>query len=341
MIDAYTRIQKKAVDARIPLNLDWELTWRCNERCAHCFQVCARDAAGEVTLAEIERTLDALMSMGTLFVTYTGGEVFLRDDIFDIIAATKKRGFAYRLFTNGLLLDDAAVRQLAAMPPLSLDISIYACDPAKHDEITGVPGSYVRSMAAAYRAKAAGIFVKLKYTMMQETADELASLRAFAAREGFWFTFYLSVLSKVDGDLSPCALNADEATLRGLFADPTFAPQSVECTREKRVPLCAAGLNTLFISPFGGVMPCVMLRHDCGNIRTQDIASIWRDADAFRRVRELSQADFSECAACEISSYCSRCMGAAERETGDLRKPSQRACMLARLRRDAATGTMP
>ena len=336
MSDAYDRIQRKALDARIPLNLDWELTWRCNERCLHCFQRLAKDAAGEVTLSEIERTLDALAAMGTLFVTYTGGEVLLRPDIRDILVATKRRGFAYRLFTNGLLLDDDLVAFLVDTPPLSVDISLYALDPAKHDAVTGVPGSHARSLAAAHRAKKAGLFVKLKYTLMRETADELPKLRAYASAEGFGFTYYLSVIHKVDGDAAPCALNADEAAVRALFADPRFAPPAHECALDRRVPLCAAGLNTLFISPYGDVQPCVMVREPCGNIRTAPIADIWREAEPFRRVRALRAADLPACAACEVSAYCSRCMGAAALETGSLTEPSSRACMLAKLRHEVS-----
>jgi radical SAM protein with 4Fe4S-binding SPASM domain len=336
MTDAYSRIQQKAIAAHIPLNLDWELTWRCNERCKHCFQCQAHDARGEVTLAEIERTLDALAAMGTLFITFTGGEVLLREDIFEILAAAKKRGFAFRLFTNGLLLDDAAVAALVKTPPLSVDISVYALDGVKHDAVTGVLGSHAKSLAAAYRAKKAGLFVKLKFTFMADTADELPKLRAFAEQEGFGFTYYLSVISKVDGDASVCGLNADAGAVRTLFEDPRFRPSSTDCLAERRIPLCAAGLNTLFISPYGDLFPCVMLRHQCGNIRRSDIAKIWHEAPALRRLRALKPADLKKCADCEESSFCSRCMGAVELETGDFTGVSDRACMLARLRKEVA-----
>jgi len=338
MTDAYNRIHKKALDAHIPINLDWELTWRCNERCLHCYQCRAKDAADEVTLAEIERTLDALAAMGTLFITFTGGEILLRADIFGILAAAKKRGFAFRFFTNGLLLDDAAVANLVKTPPLSVDISIYALDPEKHDAVTGVLGSHARSLAAAYRAKNAGLFVKLKFTLMADTADELPKLRTFAAQEGFGFTYYLSVIPKIDGDASPCRLNADGDDVRALFSDRRFVPSAVDCLQERRVPICAAGLNTLFVSPYGDVMPCAMLRHPCGNIRERNVAEIWRDASAFRRLRALKPEHFERCAACDDSAFCSKCMGAAELETGDLFGVSERSCMLAKMRKEFVRG---
>jgi radical SAM protein with 4Fe4S-binding SPASM domain len=78
----------------------------------------------------------------------------------------------------------------------------------------------------------------------------------------------------------------------------------------------------------------MLRRHACGNIRDSDIAHIWRDAPALRRLRDMRPSDHVRCAACEDSHFCSRCMGAAELETGDHTGVSQRACMLARLRKE-------
>ena len=57
--DAYDQILRKTWDQQIPYRILWELTYRCNERCLHCYIV-DRDGRGELTTAEAQRVIDEL-----------------------------------------------------------------------------------------------------------------------------------------------------------------------------------------------------------------------------------------------------------------------------------------
>ena len=57
----------RAVRLGIPLGVQLDLTYRCNERCVHCYL--DHDDHGELTLAEISGLLDQLADAGVFFLT--------------------------------------------------------------------------------------------------------------------------------------------------------------------------------------------------------------------------------------------------------------------------------
>lgn len=89
---------------RLPLFLEWNLTFRCNLRCKYCG---AHDAQGaELGTEEVLAGLDVLWGMGARWITFGGGEPLLRKDIVDIVRHAKQRGFQVYLSTNGWLVQE-------------------------------------------------------------------------------------------------------------------------------------------------------------------------------------------------------------------------------------------
>ena len=46
----------RALEQRVPLSVQFDLTYRCNERCVHCYL--DHDDHGELTTAEVKDVLD-------------------------------------------------------------------------------------------------------------------------------------------------------------------------------------------------------------------------------------------------------------------------------------------
>lgn len=93
-----------------------ELTSRCDLHCSVCFAAAGTETT-DPTLAEIGRWLEALLAAGGPFnIQLSGGEPTLRDDLPEVIALGKEKGFPFfQLNTNGLRLasDEVYVRRLA------------------------------------------------------------------------------------------------------------------------------------------------------------------------------------------------------------------------------------
>src|SRR3989339_1369704 len=101
----------------IPLLCTFEVTRSCNLRCRHCYlaPVTRARTNGELTTAEIKKTLRALAAAGTLMLTFTGGELFLRKDIIELCRFARSLSFDLRLFTNATLITESHARALSAL----------------------------------------------------------------------------------------------------------------------------------------------------------------------------------------------------------------------------------
>ncbi len=106
----------------LPIGVTAELTYRCNLRCIHCY--CTNSISKELTLNEWKRAIDILKSWGTVFITFTGGEPLLREDLLQIMRYASKNGMALRLFTNGTLINEKIADHLKDMNLLEVEVSI-------------------------------------------------------------------------------------------------------------------------------------------------------------------------------------------------------------------------
>src|SRR5580693_10664530 len=95
-------MNQKATALGIPLSAHIDITWRCNERCVHCYL--DHDDLGELTYDEIEGLMTQMASAGVFFLTISGGEPLLRKDLFAIIRRAREMTFNVKLKTNAILI---------------------------------------------------------------------------------------------------------------------------------------------------------------------------------------------------------------------------------------------
>src|SRR5438132_7199946 len=176
------RLFQKSVALRIPLSVHMDLTMRCNERCIHCYRVIERRP--ELTTEELKALIGDIARAGTLYLTFSGGEVFLRRDLFELIEHARRLHFDVRLKSNALLITPATAARLRALAVREVDISIYSADPTVHDWVTKVPGSLGRSLEGAALLRDAGVTVKLNCPLMKQNVGQYREIRALAERLG-------------------------------------------------------------------------------------------------------------------------------------------------------------
>jgi radical SAM protein with 4Fe4S-binding SPASM domain len=323
------QVVDRSVTAAIPLSAHVDLTMRCNELCVHCYRVI--EERPELTTVEIKALLADLARAGTLYLTFSGGEIFLRPDLFELIAEAKRLRFDLRLKTNALLVTEERARRLRELGVRQVDVSIYSVEPDIHDAVTKIPGSLARSLAAIERLIALGVRVKINCPLMQDNVGGYRAVRALAERLGVPCGFDPMISARNDGDTGPVLLRIGRADLKRVLGDTTLNPEplpatSPEVRSDLDEPLCGAGHNACYVSAYGDVTPCVALPVVCGNIRETPVAEIWNDSHDMRRVRAIRVRDLHTCSGCTASAFCSRCPGQALVEDGDLYGPSSAAC---------------
>jgi radical SAM protein with 4Fe4S-binding SPASM domain len=331
----------RALEHNVPLSVQFDLTYRCNERCVHCYL--DHDDHGEVTTAEVRHILDQLAEAGTLFLIFSGGELLLRPDLFDLLAYARALRFDVKLKTNGILLREREADRIRAAGVREVQISIYSHRADVHDAITKVPGSLERSIAAIRHLKSRGLRVLIANVLMRQNAFDYSGVRALAAELGVDSTVDPTITPKMDGDTSILSLRVAEPQLLQIFRDRSLVPNdfctppssgSADAETLDALP-CSAGHTALYISPYGEVYPCVQFPLPTGNLRHQRFDTIWRHSPQLADVRSIRVSDLPTCSSCGYVSSCTRCPGLAYME-GNMRGPSSADCEKSSIR--AAAG---
>lgn len=123
----------------------------------------------------------------------TGGEPFLRNDLYEICALFHRRNRVHTVFlpTNGLLTDAITntVARICTELPLNVYVQISLDDfPGRHDALRGVEGCFHKAVAAAQTLKAMQarfprLYVTLATTLHAGNVSRLEALASFVQHE--------------------------------------------------------------------------------------------------------------------------------------------------------------
>ena len=104
-------MSNRALALGVPLSVHLDLTYRCNERCVHCYL--DHEDHGEMNTAEIKELLDQLAEAGVFFLVFSGGEIFMRRDLFELIEYARSLMFCVKLKTNAFMIGEKEADRLA------------------------------------------------------------------------------------------------------------------------------------------------------------------------------------------------------------------------------------
>lgn len=324
-------MNQKALDLGIPISVHLDITYRCNERCVHCYL--DHDDHGEMTTDEIKGLLDQLADAGVFFLTLSGGEVLMRRDFFEIVEHARRLLFNVKLKTNGVMIREREARRIRELGVEQIQISVYSHRPEVHDAITKLPGSLKRSIDAIRFLKSCGLKVTMANVLMTANLYDNAGVMALAKELGVFYTIDPTITPKIDGDTSILSLRAPGQALQQVFRNPELVGNVEEFCAPPPPPgedimegfPCSAGHTACYVSPYGDVFPCVQFPLPSGNVRKQRFIDIWRGSPELNEVRSIRAKDLPTCSTCAHVGTCSRCPGLAYME-GSMRGPSTADC---------------
>jgi len=326
-----TELIQKAIRLGVPLSGHLDLTYRCNERCEHCYL--DHDDKGEMSFEEVSGVLGQLAEAGVFFLILSGGEPMLRRDFFDIVARARALQFNVKIKTNAVLVRAAEAQRLRALGVEQMQVSVYSHRPEIHDAVTKLPGSLRRTIRGIRALRAAGLKVAVANVMMRSNLADRQAVAAMARELGATYSADPTVTPMMDGDRSVLDLRIDGSDLGCLFQDKELVgdpeafcapPPPVGDDERKGLP-CSAGHSSFYISPYGDVYPCVQFPLPSGNIRRQKFLDIWRHSPQLQEVRSIHLGDLPVCSSCAHLGTCTRCPGLAWAE-GNMRGPSSVDC---------------
>ena len=324
-------MNQKALEHGIPLSVHLDVTYRCNERCVHCYL--DHDDHGEMTTDEIKKILDQLAEAGTFFLTFSGGEVFLRRDFLELVAYARKLLFNVKVKSNAVMIREREAQELRRLGVEQIQISVYSHRAEVHDAITKVRGSWAKTTRAIRFLKQQGLKVTIANVLMNDNLDDYKGTQALAEELGVSYTLDPTVSPKMDGDHSILSLRVPGTALPSVFRDTSLVGNVEEFCAPPSAPdedilngyPCSAGHTSCYITPYADVFPCVQFPLPSGNLRQQRFVDIWNNSPELKDVRSIRARDLTTCSGCGHVGTCSRCPGLAFME-GDMRGPSTADC---------------
>lgn len=314
-----------------PLYLMWKITKGCNLRCQHCWA----DLQGrERTTDELLGAVDRFAELGVVSLSLSGGEPFVRKDIFEIIEAVKRRRIILEVMTNGTLLDEARLDRLAGLLSRRDDVVQVSLDGAD-DEILRRQRSRPilhRVLATLEGLKARGLKVRVTFTATPYNLASMVDTYALVNELGVDVFSVAPVFPLRRGEALDDGLD-EELYLRGLLAckllDSHFDTRLRWFLTRKLVPQlirrsgrydqlglpAAADLLieleetqiSAVIDSAGELYPAAELSVEAlsaGNIYQQDLGDLWRRGRNWRELRKGRDLRASKCSYCRAFSLC-------------------------------------
>ena len=323
-----------------PFLVFWEITRACALACNHCrAEAQSHRHPDELNREESSRLIRQLAELNPPMLILTGGDPLMRSDALDLVREATDAGLHVSLSpsaTARLLHADFAELKAAGVQRISL--SLDGATRETHDAFRGLGGTFDRTIAAVHRAHAADLSVQINTTLTRGNSHEYEAFKKlmFELRPAMWSVFLLVPTGRAAAADLPDSQDIefifrDMATLVGKAP---FAVKTTEGHHFRRVliqkmgaegrqrpgmrsPLgIRDGRGVMFISHTGVVSPSGFLPFDCGNVRTEHPADIYRQHPLFVSLRD-NDALGGKCGRCEFRAVCGGSRARAYGITGD------------------------
>jgi radical SAM protein with 4Fe4S-binding SPASM domain len=299
-----------------PYRLDLALTYRCNNDCAHCYNVEGR-VLPELSTENWKRVIDKAWQLGIPHIIFTGGEPTLREDLPELISHAEHNGQITGLNTNGRRLSEPQyVQKLVEAGLDHVQITLESGDAGIHDRMVGLKGAHPQTVRGLKNALASQMYVMTNTTMLRTNVHDIPGTLDFLAEIGVP-TIGLNALihsgrgatvgtglaeSELTSLLQVARSKIDAHGQRLIWYTPTqycnFDPMSLELG----VKGCTAALYNMCVEPDGNVLPCQSYYQPLGNLLNDSWDSIWNH-DLAVKLRERHELP-EKCTDCSLLAEC-------------------------------------
>lgn len=326
------RLSRLSKRRRMPFSIMFELTYKCNFNCPHCYLSLRQNLNGEkeLTTKEIFFILTQLKDMGVYRIGFTGGEPLLRKDIFDILSFANKCGFKFGILTNGYLINEQIADKLKKTNVDKIDITFNSLKPEIFYQLTGVKDSLQKVKRAIEILVKRNIQVIIKSTCMRQNKDEIIGISRYARN--------LNIPYRIDSEILPCSNNCttwvNEYSISAkefqdlrrkiypeMFRDKMKRGRVKWRRKRERIFNCGAGINSFSINPYGKMNFCAEIDYPNYDSLTKGAKVCWEQVK--RDMDKLNKRKDFICRDCNLFNYCGWCPGRSFIESGSFNRCSE------------------
>lgn len=342
----------------------WNITRRCNLRCAHCYARAVDEDLQEISTRKAKQIIDDLAAFGSPVLLFSGGEPLLRQDLTELASYAVQKGMRAVISSNGTMISRDKARELKSVGLSYVGISLDG-GPAVHDSFRGLPGAFVKAMQGLENCQQEGLKVGLRFTVFKKNVQEVPGIfDLIQARDIPRVCFYHLVYSGRGSELIQQDLDKNQTRglldlildrTRELFAaglqkevltvdnhadgpyvylrllkeDPQRAAEVLQLLEYNEGNNSGRGIGC--ISWDGQVHADQFWRnHSFGNVQQRPFSQIWQDPELelLQKLKHKKRYVQGRCASCRFLDVCAGNFRArAEAYYGDIWAPDP-ACFL-------------
>lgn len=282
--------------------------------------------------------------MGGIHVTLSGGEALLNKDIVKMLRYCREKDLMISLLTNLTYMRDDLVPILKEVNVSLVQVSLYSMDPAIHDTITTVKGSFAKTKAAIEKLHEADVPVQISCPLMKANKEGYDKVLKYAKSLRMSAQTDYIMMGESNFDTSNLAnrLSLDETAkvIEDILEyDQDYQQEmeeiepvsTIDMEEYKNMPLCGAGINDLCVTINGDIYPCSGWQaYVVGNVFRNSLRDIWEKSPMLEAVRKVKRKDFPKCLSCAARDYCNMCLVRNFNEShGDMFKINSHFCKVA------------
>lgn len=336
---------------RNPVVIFWEVTRACALKCEHCrAKAQPKRHPLELDTAESLRVMDEFTEFDTPpIVVLSGGDPFMRRDIFELAEYGIKKGLTVSLSPSATaLVTRDRLKKLVDIGVRRVSFSLDGANAETHDSFRGFSGTFDRTLAAFEHANDVGLSFQVNTTITRSTRTELPAIGEVVKLSGaaIWDLFFLVPAGRgLDLEL----MTADEhdevyswilanqrnwdfrvkttlgqpyrraMTLKRLTAGgrDLSSIRSEEFKAAWPAPTTNDGRGIFFISHLGEIFPSGFIPVSAGNVRKDSVVDIYRNSEIFTKIRDRDQLQ-GKCGVCPFNVICGGSRSRAYAMTGDM-----------------------
>lgn len=299
-----------------PITVELEVTSRCNNLCQFCYNVWEKGHHDTDMIPILDRLLEADIKM--LF--FTGGEPLLRDDLFHLIEYASDHGMRTSVVTNGTLLTEEKAHQLRALKA-SVQVSLHGTEKT-HDFLVGIPGAYQKTVKGLHHLCDGKVPTVINLALTRQNFSELphvgeiaSSLRAHLSMTRLVLTGpHVNKKLQFTPESIAELMNflVSQSDLKGASIQSPFP---ICCLGDEGISTmlsvynmfdvvgCQGGITWCAVSPEGTVRTCGAMGKEEGDLKTDDLKTIWKESEFITMCRTFSHVP-EQCLECEYLSIC-------------------------------------
>lgn len=307
------------------------VTNKCNLRCGYCYNKSFRrskQSQMELNSKQWTTVLNNMADAGVVHFSVTGGEPLLRMDLMPVFSAMRSKKYGMYLISNGTLFDENNIAQIKEAFT-SITISVDSHEPVVQDELRG-SGSFEKIVRSIELLVKNGITVNANLILSKLSIDNFSKSKKFFRNLGCSnvIPIRLQATNKHINKFKPSKLQLE------LFFDKQYVELSYECSyRElirntkmgwvgQKMMTCGAANAECAVGADGTLYPCRIFTIDdfaAGSLLENSFETLWYNAPALRRIREIDYSSIEHCSTCGLFQLCvGGCRGNAYQEFGKL-----------------------